>query len=1022
MPQERAMKRLLQHIDDRSIPVKLGIMLAVPLLMLGYVALEYLPQREATLERAQEDIEAILLAQRLNQVAHELAVERGLSAGYIGSSGGLKKLLSQRQRVDLLVDELMEVLAQIRDEAGLGLRLDQGDVAILRASLAQRGEIRRLVDQRSSHSFSRSFDYYSDGNMTLLHLIQDLVNAMSDQRLMNRSDSVNRLLWIKERAGQERGRLNHFFSSGEISVQASIEVNHAIQDQHIKLQEFMNRALPDQQVLYQVEMKRLEQERVMPYRKIFFSRLKKQEMLEELRALIGFGGMIHVFKNYVIRGDEGLRQRFYQLYREVQQVLDRYQQAEGVTEEEKGLLQIVRQNVDAYHDNIEWAASYDHRAGVVVEIDREVKVDDGPALAALEQLSRETNVDASDWFEGATYRIDRINHVARQLGDALLQWAEQRAERLAGEYYLYRNSFLMLLLFTALVAFYLWRQLSRNITQVVTTIRQIEQSGDLSQRVEVRSRDEIGEIGEALNGLCASHQQAIGEAVGVSEAVADSLFGTRMVGAYRGDLDQLKEGINRSADCVEHYTHAKDEFMASMSHELRTPLTAIIGSSELLSEQEQDYDKRKLIRSIEMAGRSQLALVNDILDMSKIESGKFTIEDCPYDLYELVHEVEHIFSGRIQDAGLRFGLELKLRPEHKLLGDGQRVGQILINLIGNAIKFTAEGEIGLVVWRSGEQLHFKVEDSGIGMPPEVIERLFRRFEQADGSISRRFGGSGLGLYISGNLAQLMGGSIEVASEEGKGSVFQLNIPYRESNESVEPPEVQAVRSQLVDPRFHGHVLVAEDTPELQVLERRILESMGLTVEVANHGGEALELATRGSFDLVLMDMQMPEMDGIEATRAIRRAGIEVPVVALTANVMQKHRDAFKAAGCNGFLGKPIDREVLKQVLGQYLSQEEKGKAVLAADPIIDLMDDELMAIFVERTTEHRNLLQQAFDDQDWEQVRFVSHTIKGSGTSFGYPELTRLGKVVNDAIERHDETGIREQVTQLIAALNKILG
>ncbi len=368
----------------------------------------------------------------------------------------------------------------------------------------------------------------------------------------------------------------------------------------------------------------------------------------------------------------------------------------------------------------------------------------------------------------------------------------------------------------------------------------------------------------------------------------------------------------------------KDEFLATMSHELRTPLTSIIGNSEYLLEggqceatQEQS-ESCEILRSITSAGKLQLALVNDILDMSKIESGKFTIEPYPYNLTLLLGDLERMFESRIQDEGLTFKIEQKNREACLLMGDGQRIGQILINLISNALKFTEKGEVSLTTHTESEKIYFTVEDSGIGMSPEVVEKLFTRFEQADGSISRRFGGSGLGLYISMNLAELMEGSIEVSSREGEGSIFQLVLPYNCSDLPERREQAVEKRESVLDRQLSGHVLIAEDTPLLQQLERRTLEKMGLEVTVANNGKEAVELTEQYCFDAILMDMQMPEMDGIEATRILRERGITTPIIALTANVMDQHRNEFIEAGCDAFFGKPIDKDELKSQLAEYL--------------------------------------------------------------------------------------------------------
>ncbi|MBT3196650.1 MAG: transporter substrate-binding domain-containing protein [Gammaproteobacteria bacterium] len=463
---------------------------------------------------------------------------------------------------------------------------------------------------------------------------------------------------------------------------------------------------------------------------------------------------------------------------------------------------------------------------------------------------------------------------------------------------------------------------------------------------------------------------------------------------------------------------AKDEFLASMSHELRTPLTSIIGNSEFLAENEIDPKRKGLIRAIEIAGRGQLALVSDILDMLKIGSGKFTLDEAPYDLSVLLGDIQQMLSPSADSAGLEFVVTQKGSDAYLLMGDGQRIEQILINLVGNAIKFTVSGKVSLSCWVNGRHLIFQIKDSGIGMSPDILEHLFQRFEQADSSISRRFGGSGLGLFISKNLADLMGGMIDVSSQEGVGSIFELILPYRPSDIQLEPAEPDNTTPANLHQKISGHVLIAEDTLELQLLERRILEGMGATVTTAQNGQEAVNIATAHPqrFDLILMDIQMPEMDGIEATKLLRVSDHSTPIVALTANVMQKHRDAFHQAGGDGFLVKPIDKHALRQILLKYLKQEQ-----IAAAPADEPIDDALMATFIKSNIRNREELLRALSARDWEKVRELAQTVKGSGASFGYPQLTQLGEQVCYAIEENNPKQAAKLATDLVIEISKAL-
>ncbi len=397
-------------------------------------------------------------------------------------------------------------------------------------------------------------------------------------------------------------------------------------------------------------------------------------------------------------------------------------------------------------------------------------------------------------------------------------------------------------------------------------------------------------------------------------------FARPVIGAG-GGAERLV-GIHQDITAAHVSQEARDNFIANMSHELRTPLTSIIGNCEYLLEEYSELlaPAREALMAIEFAGKSQLALVNDILDMSKIQSDSFVVERIEYDPLELLLRVEEMMSRRVGDAGLAFEVTSSWEGEHWMLGDPQRILQVLINLVGNAVKFTSRGKIRIDFRQQGKWLIWRVEDNGIGMSPEVLDRLFQRFEQADSSTSRRFGGSGLGLYISQNLARLMGGEIDVSSREGHGSVFQLVIPCQVGGRMLRSEQRDDSEGALSQQQrlITGEVLLADNTPALQQLLKRMVEKLGPSVTVVTNGQEAVERVGEQAFDLILMDMQMPVLDGIEATRQLRQRGVEIPIIAVTANVLQRQRYRIEEAGCNDFIPKPIDREELKSKLCAYL--------------------------------------------------------------------------------------------------------
>ena len=384
------------------------------------------------------------------------------------------------------------------------------------------------------------------------------------------------------------------------------------------------------------------------------------------------------------------------------------------------------------------------------------------------------------------------------------------------------------------------------------------------------------------------------------------------------EINKLAYALQERESQVNKANKAKDDFLASMSHELRTPITTIIGNSDFLSASKLDREQTDMLQAIEVSGMCLLNLVNDILDNSKISSGKFNIDDNPYILNKMLNDINHIFLFKAKEADITFTVKDTTKLKRKLLGDSKRIGQILINLLSNAVKFTEKGRVTLTVWQTDEEsLHFEVVDTGIGMNQETLNRLFKPYEQADSSISQRFGGTGLGLNISWRLAELMHGTINVQSELNKGSKFELVIPLRLTNIDIAKKTDKATPKQV---EFTGKTILAEDNAMLKKLICRILEQKGLEVTIASNGIEAVEIWQKNkSTDLIFMDMEMPEMNGIDATRELRKIGCETPIVAMTGNVLPIDQNRFFTAGGNDFIGKPIDKELLNEVLTRYLS-------------------------------------------------------------------------------------------------------
>jgi len=391
---------------------------------------------------------------------------------------------------------------------------------------------------------------------------------------------------------------------------------------------------------------------------------------------------------------------------------------------------------------------------------------------------------------------------------------------------------------------------------------------------------------------------------------------------------QAEEATARARAAAESANQAKSEFLANMSHEIRTPMNGIIGMTALALDGPLTPPQAECLDMIRSQAESLLTIVNDILDFSKIESRRVEFESVPFTLAHAVDDVVKPLAMRAREKGITLGSSIAASVPARILGDPVRLKQILTNVIGNAVKFTEEGSVTLevTVERRDEGphlLHLRVSDTGIGIPPDKLTAIFEPFRQVDGSMTRRFGGTGLGLAISATLAEMMGGRIQVESTPGGGSTFDIAIPAVAAppnvrTESAVSAEVAATARRLVTPDKAARILIAEDNIINQRVAAALLTKRGHTVTVVNNGREAVDALQREKFDLVLMDVQMPEMDGFEATAAIRErereTGRRIRIVAMTAHAMTGDRERCLAAGMDGYLSKPIDQRSLFEVV------------------------------------------------------------------------------------------------------------
>jgi signal transduction histidine kinase/CheY-like chemotaxis protein len=470
------------------------------------------------------------------------------------------------------------------------------------------------------------------------------------------------------------------------------------------------------------------------------------------------------------------------------------------------------------------------------------------------------------------------------------------------------------------IAAALWQSLLRAIHLLAATVRRVG-SGDLGAQVPELGAGELGELGRAFNDMTRQLSRVHGE-LETHRATLEQKVAERTL-----ELEAARNEAQRA-------NQSKSAFLANMSHEIRTPMTAILGYADLLLDEEMQLgdEPRRLLEIVRRNGGHLLDVLNDILDLSKIEAGRLEVELIPTSLVHIVSEIASLMRVRADEKGIALDVVFETPIPSEVLSDPTRVRQALVNLIGNAIKFTERGSVRVRVTYEPEHegAHIEVRDTGIGIAPEKRATLFRAFEQADSSITRRFGGTGLGLAITKRIAILLSGDCSVESEPGRGSAFTFTFkapPAPDARLLRVFGEAELHREKLRPrggaERISARILLAEDGPDNQRLISMMLRKAGAEVCLVENGQMALERAEGESFDLILMDMAMPVMDGYTAARNLRARGIEVPIVALTAHALAGEREKCLLAGCNAYLTKPIDRYDLLAAI-RTLLEERKG--------------------------------------------------------------------------------------------------
>lgn len=881
----------LKFINNIKVKTKLLLLLLIPLAALSVFAIVAVQEQMSGYRLANQSRNILNISLSLRELAIELQNERGMTALVVVSrgKGDLNTLQMQRKVTDEKYRAHLKVMKQ-NGETKLTAQSDTEHYKLF-SQLDKLHIVRKKIDQlKNTNDF---FEYYTGMIALALRHFRQIEILSNDSKLIVMIDSYTHLLQLHEEAGKELGLLSGVFASGALDAEKFKRLSSYVANQHQQRDEFNAVALDKHKILLEEKLSNPIVKQVLLLREAAINKAERNDLLNKLQMLIGYGGLIHDFKNYVMRGQAKYRIRFVELLKQVNNLTEEYRFLPGIGAGEINYLDNIENTFKTYEVQLDVADRMRRAGRSVYDIDKAVKVDDEAAIKAIIHLRKDvTSTDTSNWWVIANERLALMQIVDKSLSQDI----SQRVDKLIAES---RNAVLLVGLIsisviglTIFFGYLLLKRLVGGIGFMVTAMNTMRHTGELEQPLDESGQDEISQMAVAFNMLIK-------------------------------DREQFEQQLIKAKELAEAGALSKSEFLSTMSHEIRTPMNGVLGMTELLEATELNKEQREYVLTILKSGELLLTILNDILDFSKLEAGKVELETISFNLEHMLYDVLQLLMVRTNNKELELILDYPPDYPRQFLGDPARLRQILFNLVGNSIKFTERGHVRVGIRCDLTEpdvagIILEVEDTGVGITREQQENLFQSFTQADSSTTRKYGGTGLGLSISKQLVELMGGEIDIESEPGKGSTFnvQLKLPLSEVPALIHKEDLSGIRVLLVD-----------DNEVNRKLFGKLLDYFGTKPEVLEEPKLAVNMlleavAAGNPFRIAILDYNMPGLDGLTLGRAIRSESSldDLSLVMLTSSGERGDAKDFNSAGFTAYLTKPIRTDILRAALESVLGQ------------------------------------------------------------------------------------------------------